>query len=81
MKSPRKTQKRLVGTGSKRESFEMPSSEEIFEAQDDVRERCIQHFVNKGHSRFSAEEIVRRMRYEDQAREIGQATGQPYSPY
>ena len=59
----------------------MPSSEECFAAQADVKERCIQRFQDEGHPRRSAEEIVRHMSYREQAEKIGQKVGEPYSPY
>lgn len=61
--------------------FKMPSSEAIYEATADVRERAIKKLVSQGHSLRSAEEIVKRMSYEEQAQLIGQQTGLPYSPY
>lgn len=59
----------------------MPSTEQIYEARADVRERAIKKLVSQGHPRHSAEAIADRMSYEEQAKLVGQVTGVPYSCY
>lgn len=59
----------------------MPSSESIYAAQQDVKERAIKKMMERGHLRISAVVIVGYMTYEEQCELIGQKTGEPYSPY
>lgn len=63
----------------------MPSSEDCIEAHSQVKEWAVEQMVKEGHSRFSAEEIVKRMSYDEQVNKAEKVHGPiyrgPYSPY
>ena len=63
----------------------MPSSEECWEAQAQVRQWAIEALMKEGHARMSAELIVKLMPYEEQIQWAEKVHGKiyrgPYSPY
>jgi hypothetical protein len=63
----------------------MPSSEEIIDAQNEIKQLAIQALVNEGHPRRSAEVIVQYMQYDQQISYAEKIKGPiyrgPYSPY
>lgn len=63
----------------------MPSSEECFEAQAEVRKWAVEALVKEGHPKQSAEMIVSRMDYAEQVEWAEKVHGKiyrgPYSPY
>jgi hypothetical protein len=64
----------------------MPSSEDMIEARNEVRQNAIQQLVREGHAEHSAIEIAKRMSYDEAIQYAQKYTGKPiyrgpYSPY
>ena len=63
----------------------MPSSEDVIEAQNQVRMAAVQALEKEGHPKHSAEVIVQHMSYDEQVKKAEKVLGPiyrgPYSPY
>lgn len=63
----------------------MPSSEECFEAQAQVKNWAVEALIREGHPKQSAEMITSRMSYDEQVEWAEKVHGKiyrgPYSPY